>query len=105
MIEVNKAQRDILYILYSYGREGDKSKQLAYGSDIRAEIREYYVKEITPSLLYENLEKLIDEGYVASQRRDGRSKYYALTDKGEQAVEDHHAWKNEIMPDEIELNI
>ena len=81
-------QRDVLWTLFHTG--GLK------GLAIKAQLEEYYGKEINHGRLYPNLDTLAEKGLVGKRPRDKRTNDYSLTEAGIEALEARQAWQTEV---------
>ncbi|MFC4987638.1 MULTISPECIES: PadR family transcriptional regulator [Saliphagus] len=83
MDELTGFQRDLLYVIAGTDEPS--------GREIMADIDDY-VEEVTHGRLYPNLDALVECGLVEKGERDRRTNYYALTDRGERALEERREW-------------
>nr|WP_303648662.1 helix-turn-helix transcriptional regulator [Haloarchaeobius litoreus] len=65
----------ILSVLHDRERE--------YGLGVKRAVESYYGHEVNHGRLYQNLNRLVDDGLVAKDILDGRTNLYSLTDRGE----------------------
>jgi len=84
-------QRDLLYVIVG----GDEPN----GLEVRAEIDEYYEREIDRAHVYYNRDVLLEDGYIDYSERVGRGKRLKVTEKGFQSIVDRRHWED----DRIEL--
>ncbi|WP_254534067.1 PadR family transcriptional regulator [Natrinema gelatinilyticum] len=86
MDDLTGFQRDLLYVIAGADQPS--------GQDIKDEIEQYYSSEINHGRLYPNLDTIVNKDLVEKGQLDRRTNYYAITDEGEQAVEDRHEWES-----------
>ncbi|WP_323174079.1 helix-turn-helix transcriptional regulator [Natrialba sp. PRR66] len=89
MDDLTGFQRDLLYVIAGAVRPS--------GQDIKDEIEGYYSSEINHGRLYPNLDTLVTKELVEKGQLDRRTNYYAITNDGEQAIEDRRAWKSQYV--------
>ncbi|TMT80260.1 PadR family transcriptional regulator [Haloterrigena sp. H1] len=87
MDDLTGFQRDLLYVIAGADQPS--------GQDIKDEIEQYYSSEINHGRLYPNLDTVVNKGLVEKGQLDRRTNYYAITDEGEQAIEDRREWKSQ----------
>jgi DNA-binding PadR family transcriptional regulator len=86
---LTRFQRDLLYVIAGADRPS--------GQDIKEEVGQYYEKEINHGRLYPNLDTLVNKGLVEKGQLDRRTNYYAITDEGEQAIEERREWGSQFL--------
>jgi len=84
MDDLTGFQRDLLYVIAGADQPS--------GQDVKAEIEQYYSSEINHGRLYPNLDTVVNKDLVEKGQLDRRTNYYAITDEGEQAIEDRREW-------------
>ncbi|ELZ05252.1 PadR family transcriptional regulator [Natrialba asiatica] len=89
MDDLTGFQRDLLYVIAGADRPS--------GQDIKDEIEGYYSSEINHGRLYPNLDTLVTNELVEKGQLDRRTNYYAITNDGEQVIEDRRAWKSQYV--------
>ncbi len=47
--------------------------------------------------LYPNLDTIVNKGLVEKGQLDRRTNYYAITEDGEDAIEDRRAWESQYI--------
>ncbi|WP_440989543.1 PadR family transcriptional regulator [Haloarchaeobius baliensis] len=77
-LELSAFQLRILSVLHDRERE--------YGLGVKRAVEAYYGHEINHGRLYQNLNRLVDEGLVAKSVLDGRTNLYSLTDRGAETL-------------------
>ncbi|OAQ51457.1 PadR family transcriptional regulator [Natrinema mahii] len=87
MDDLTGFQRDLLYVIAGADQPS--------GQDVKDEIEQYYSSEINHGRLYPNLDTVVNKGLVEKGQLDRRTNYYAITDEGEQAIEDRREWKSQ----------
>ncbi|UHQ98318.1 PadR family transcriptional regulator (plasmid) [Natrinema zhouii] len=87
MDDLTGFQRDLLYVIASADRPS--------GQDVKEEIEEYYESEINHGRLYPNLDTLVNKELVEKGELDRRTNYYAISDAGEQAIQDRREWEDQ----------
>ncbi|KYH24378.1 transcriptional regulator PadR-like family protein [Halalkalicoccus paucihalophilus] len=89
MYDLTGFQRDALYVIAG----GDKLNGLA----IKAELEEYYGKEVHYGRLYPSLDTLGDKGLVEKGDIDRRTNYYELTGRGQREIEARQEWEEQYV--------
>ena len=84
MDDLSGFQRDLLYVIAGADQPS--------GQDVKDEIEQYYSSEINHGRLYPNLDTVVNKDLVEKGQLDRRTNYYAITDEGEQAIEDRREW-------------
>ncbi|SDD95383.1 PadR family transcriptional regulator [Natrinema hispanicum] len=84
MDDLTGFQRDLLYVIAGADQPS--------GQDVKDEIEQYYSSEINHGQLYPNLDTVVNKDLVEKGQLDRRTNYYAITDEGEQAIEDRREW-------------
>ncbi|AFO57559.1 MULTISPECIES: PadR family transcriptional regulator [unclassified Natrinema] len=84
MDDLTGFQRDLLYVIVGTDQPS--------GQDVKDEIEQYYSSEINHGRLYPNLDTVVNKDLVEKGQLDRRTNYYAITDEGEQAIEDRREW-------------
>ncbi|MFC6763685.1 PadR family transcriptional regulator [Natrinema soli] len=82
-------QRDLLYVITGADQPS--------GQDVKEEIEEYYTAEINHGRLYPNLDTLVNDELVEKGELDRRTNYYAITEAGEQAIQDRREWEDQYI--------
>lgn len=85
MHELTGFQRDILYVIAGHGEP--------HGLAIQEDLEEYYETEVHHGRLYPNLDTLVEDGLVEKGKRDKRTNYYALTERGREHIEARRKWE------------
>ncbi|SNR57382.1 PadR family transcriptional regulator [Halorubrum vacuolatum] len=68
-----------------------------HGLAIKNEVEDYYHKEINSGQLYPNLDSLVHKGLIKKGKKDERTNYYVLTQRGERELEDRVAWESQYI--------
>ncbi|ELY41620.1 PadR family transcriptional regulator [Natronorubrum sulfidifaciens] len=89
MDDLTGFQRDLLYVIAGADQPS--------GQDVKDEIEQYYSSEINHGRLYPNLDTVVNKELVEKGQLDRRTNYYAITDEGEQAIEDRREWKSQYI--------
>jgi DNA-binding PadR family transcriptional regulator len=89
--ELTGFQRDVLCVLYGV----DDPK----GMTVQSELEEYYGSEVLHARVYQNLDSLVERGFVEKGEHDSRTNYYRITDAGREAIEDVIEWKRQYTAD------
>ncbi|RZV06512.1 PadR family transcriptional regulator [Natrinema hispanicum] len=87
MDDLTGFQRDLLYVIAGADQPS--------GQDVKDEIEQYYSSEINHGRLYPNLDTVVNKELVEKGQLDRRTNYYAITDEGEQAIEDRYEWESQ----------
>lgn len=91
MYDLTGFQRDLLTVIAGFDRP--------YGLAIKAELEDYYEKEVHHGRLYPNLDTLVDKGLVEKGQRDRRTNFYTLTRRGEREIEARSDWEAQYLDD------
>ncbi|ELZ24385.1 transcriptional regulator PadR family protein [Haloterrigena salina JCM 13891] len=94
MNELTGFQRDLLYVIAGADQPS--------GQDVKEEVDQYYSTEINHGRLYPNLDTLVNKELVEKGRLDRRTNYYAITDTGEEALDERQEWENRYVESEAE---
>ena len=89
MDDLTGFQRDLLYVIAGADQPS--------GQDVKDEIKEYYSSEINHGRLYPNLDTVVNKELVEKGQLDRRTNYYAITEDGEQAIEDRREWVSQYV--------
>ncbi|MDG5821822.1 helix-turn-helix transcriptional regulator [Natronococcus sp. A-GB7] len=89
MDDLTGFQRDLLYVISAADQPS--------GQDIKDEIETYYSTEINHGRLYPNLDTLVNKDLVEKGELDRRTNYYALTDEGDEAIEERREWESQYV--------
>jgi len=89
MDDLTGFQRDLLYVIAGADQPS--------GQDVKDEIEQYYSSEINHGRLYPNLDTVVNKDLVEKGQLDRRTNYYAITDGGEQAIEDRREWVSQYV--------
>ncbi len=89
MDDLTGFQRDLLYVIAGADQPS--------GQDVKDEIEQYYSSEINHGRLYPNLDTVVNKDLVEKGQLDRRTNYYAITDEGEQAIEERREWKSQYV--------
>ncbi|MDF9748272.1 PadR family transcriptional regulator [Natrinema salsiterrestre] len=89
MDDLTGFQRDLLYVIAGAAHPS--------GQDVKEEIEQYYSSEINHGRLYPNLDTVVNKDLVEKGQIDRRTNYYAITEAGEQAVEERQEWQSQYI--------
>jgi len=89
MDDLTGFQRDLLYVIAGADQPS--------GQDVKDQIEQYYSSEINHGRLYPNLDTIVNKEFVEKGQLDRRTNYYAITDEGEQAIEDRYEWESQYI--------
>ena len=89
MDDLTGFQRDLLYVIAGADQPS--------GQDVKDEIEQYYSSEINHGRLYPNLDTVVNKDLVEKGQLDRRTNYYAITEDGEQAIEDRYEWESQYI--------
>jgi DNA-binding PadR family transcriptional regulator len=78
-------QRDVCWILHHEGP--------SYGLAIKRSLQHYYGEPVNHGRLYPNLDALVDDGLVDKSARDKRTNEYALSERGQRAIQARAEWE------------
>lgn len=87
MQDLTAFQRDCLYVISDLDNP--------QGLTVKAELDEYYGRELNHSRLYPNLDALAEKGLVEKGSINDRANSYNLTARGERKIEARRVWENE----------
>ena len=87
MDDLTAFQRDLLYMIAGIDRP--------YGLKVKRDLEEYYTDEINHSRLYQNMDRLVEEGLLEKGSIDDRTNLYRLTSEGRDALVDRREWERE----------
>lgn len=86
MNDLTAFQRDLLYVVAGLNKP--------HGLAIKAELENYYRKDINQGRLYPNLDSLVDLGLVEKGQKDRRTNYYILTSHGLDVIDSRRSWED-----------
>lgn len=89
MYDLSGFQRDLLYVISGFDQPS--------GQDVKGELDQYVDGEINHGQLYPNLDTLVNKGYVEKGPIDRRTNYYAITEKGKEAIHQRRSWEDKYM--------
>lgn len=95
MHDLTGFQRDLLIVIIGLEKP--------HGLALKAELEEYYEKEIHHGRLYPNLDTLVDKGLVEKSQRDRRTNSYALTDRGKRELQARREWEDQYVGEVLKL--
>ncbi len=89
MDDLTGFQRDLLYVIAGADQPS--------GQDVKVEIEQYYSNEINHGRLYPNLDTVVNKDLVEKGELDRRTNYYAITEDGEEAIEERREWESQYI--------
>ncbi|ADB62893.1 transcriptional regulator, PadR-like family (plasmid) [Haloterrigena turkmenica DSM 5511] len=89
MDDLTGFQRDLLYVI--------AGAEQPSGQDVKEEVEQYYSDAINHGRLYPNLDTVVNKELVEKGELDRRTNYYAITDEGEELIEDRREWEEQYM--------
>ncbi len=89
MHDLTGFQRDLLYVIAGVDQPS--------GQDVKDEVEKYYTSEINHGRLYPNLDTLVNKELVEKGQLDRRTNYYAITNAGEEEIEDRREWEEQYV--------
>ncbi|WP_265112262.1 PadR family transcriptional regulator [Halosolutus halophilus] len=89
MYDLTGFQRDLLYVIAGADQPS--------GQDVKDEVDKYYNADINHGRLYPNLDMLVKKELVEKGQLDRRTNYYAITDAGEEAIQDRREWERQFV--------
>ncbi|UTF55907.1 PadR family transcriptional regulator [Natronosalvus rutilus] len=89
MDDLTGFQRDLLYVIASADQPS--------GRTVKEEVEQYYSADINHGRLYPNLDTIVNKELVEKGQLDRRTNYYAITESGEQAIEERRAWESQYV--------
>ena len=89
MDDLTGFQRDLLYVI--------AGAEQPSGQDVKEETEQYYSSEINHGRLYPNLDTVVNKELVEKGQLDRRTNYYAITDDGEQVIEERREWESQYL--------
>ncbi|WP_224338262.1 PadR family transcriptional regulator [Haloprofundus halobius] len=87
MNDLSGFQRDLLYVISGFDQPS--------GQDVKSELEQYVDGEINHGRLYPNLDTLVNKEYVEKGPLDRRTNYYAITEKGREALRERRGWEDQ----------
>ncbi len=88
MDDLTGFQRDLLYVINGADRPS--------GQDVKEEVEQYYNTDINHGRLYPNLDTVVNKELVEKGQLDRRTNYYAITESGEQSIQERREWENQF---------
>ena len=95
MYDLTGFQRDLLYVITGLNKP--------HGLAIKAELEDYYHKEIYHGRLYPNLDTLVNKGLVEKAQQDNRTNSYSLSRRGQGEIEARREWEQQYLQTTDEL--
>lgn len=89
MHDLTGFQRDLLYVIAGADQPS--------GQDVKEEVEQYYSSEINHGRLYPNLDTLVNKEVVEKGQLDRRTNYYAISDEGQQEIEERREWEEQFV--------
>jgi PadR family transcriptional regulator, regulatory protein PadR len=89
MDDLTGFQRDLLYVIAGADQPS--------GQDIKDEVETYYSTDINHGRLYPNLDTLVNKELVEKGELDRRTNYYALSDEGDEAIQERREWESQYV--------
>ncbi|RQG93125.1 PadR family transcriptional regulator [Natrarchaeobius halalkaliphilus] len=89
MDDLTGFQRDLLYVIAGADQPS--------GQDVKGEIETYYSTDINHGRLYPNLDTLVNKAFVEKGELDRRTNYYAISERGRQAIEERREWEKQYV--------
>ncbi|MFC4540494.1 PadR family transcriptional regulator [Halosolutus amylolyticus] len=89
MYDLTGFQRDLLYVITGADQPS--------GQDVKDEVETYYNAGINHGRLYPNLDTLVNKELVEKGQLDRRTNYYAITDAGEETIQDRQEWERQFV--------
>lgn len=89
MDDLTGFQRDLLYVI--------AGAEQPSGQDVKEEVEQYYSDAINHGRLYPNLDTVVNKELVEKGELDRRTNYYAITDEGEELIEDRREWEEQYV--------
>lgn len=89
MDDLTGFQRDLLYVI--------AGAEQPSGQGVKEEVEQYYSDAINHGRLYPNLDTVVNKELVEKGELDRRTNYYAITDEGEELIEDRREWEEQYM--------
>lgn len=89
MNDLTAFQRDLLFVVAGHEKP--------HGLALKAEMDEYYEKEVHHGRLYPNLDTFADKGLIEKQPLDNRTNSYTLTSDGRQALNSRASWEEQYI--------
>lgn len=88
MDDLTGFQRDLLYVINGADRPS--------GQDVKEEVEQYYNTDINHGRLYPNLDTVVNKELVEKGQLDRRTNYYAITESGEQSIQERRELENQF---------
>ena len=89
MDDLTGFQRDLLYVIAGADQPS--------GQEVKDEVEKYYNSEINHGRVYPNLDTLVNKELVEKGQLDRRTNYYAISDRGLEAIEERREWERQYI--------
>ena len=96
MYDVNSFKRDMLVVIAGMDDP--------MGTELTAELQEYYAEEITVGRVYPQLDEMAEKGLIKKMDKNGRGNKYRLTRRGVRDLQGHREWENQYLAPIDELS-
>ncbi|EMA25193.1 MULTISPECIES: PadR family transcriptional regulator [Haloarcula] len=96
MYDVNSFKRDMMVVL--------AGMDSPMGTELTAELQEYYSEEITVGRVYPQLDDLVAKGLIKKKAKNGRENKYQLTKRGVRELQAHREWEDKYLAPISELS-
>ena len=93
MHDLTGFQRDLLFVLSGIGSSN--------GQRLKRELQRTLDQPVLSGRIYDNLETLVDGGYVLKERRDGRTNEYCLSPSGREVIRGRLEWQHSQVDPEL----
>ncbi|MFC4989356.1 PadR family transcriptional regulator [Saliphagus infecundisoli] len=89
MHDLTGFQRDLLYVINGFDQPS--------GQSVKEELEDHYDGEINHGRLYPNLDTVVNKELVEQGELDRRTNYYAITEAGEDAIQERREWESQYI--------
>ena len=96
MNDLNNTERDMLTVIAGL--------DAPMGTEITAELEEYYDTEVTAGRIYPQLDAMIEKGLIRKEDKNGLANEYHLTKRGVRDLQAHREWENQYLAPIDELS-
>ncbi|EMA25646.1 helix-turn-helix transcriptional regulator [Haloarcula argentinensis] len=96
MNDLNNTERDMLTVIAGL--------DAPMGTEITAELEEYYDTEVTAGRIYPQLDAMIEKGLIRKEDKNGLANEYYLTKRRVRDLQAHREWENQYLAPIDELS-
>lgn len=89
MYDLTGFQRDLLFVIAGMDEP--------HGLGVKEQMEEYVNKDVNHGRLYPNLDTLQEKGLIKKGKRDRRTNFYTLSERGAREIEARREWEGEML--------